>query len=38
MAAFVFDVAAGAFPDDDHSYGMKPEEAEALQAALKEGM
>lgn len=30
------DVRAGAFPDEDHSYQMKPEEAERLAAILKE--
>ena len=35
LTDFVADVHAGVFPDDDHSYGMKPEEAEALAEALK---
>lgn len=36
LAAYVADVAAGAFPDDAHSYSMEPDEAAALTAALKE--
>ncbi|NNE97226.1 MAG: 3-methyl-2-oxobutanoate hydroxymethyltransferase [Acidimicrobiales bacterium] len=36
LAAYVADVAAGAFPDDEHSYGMDPDEAAALAAALEE--
>ena len=35
--AYVADVRAGTFPDDDHTYPMKAEEAEKLAAALKEG-
>ena len=34
LAAYVADVASGAFPDDDHSYGMASDEAAALAAAL----
>lgn len=34
MAAFAAEVRAGAFPDADHSYGMKAEEQEKLAAAL----
>ena len=34
--AYAEDVRSGAFPDDDHSYKMKPEEAEKLQRALAE--
>lgn len=34
FAAYAEDVRAGRFPDDDHSYSMKPEEAEKLAAAL----
>ena len=33
---FADDVRSGAFPDADHSYKMKPEEATKLEAALKE--
>ena len=33
--AYADDVRAGTFPDADHSYKMKPEEAEKLAAALK---
>ena len=29
------EVRDGTFPDDDHSYHMKPDEAEKLRAALK---
>ncbi len=36
MKEFVADVAAGRFPDDDHTYNMAPEEAAALAAALNE--
>jgi 3-methyl-2-oxobutanoate hydroxymethyltransferase len=36
MAAFVADVDSGTFPDDEHSYGMSPEEAEAFAAALNQ--
>ena len=32
--AFADDVRAGTFPDADHSYKMKPEEAEELRRAL----
>ena len=32
--AYADDVRSGAFPDDDHSYKMKPEEAEKLKQAL----
>jgi 3-methyl-2-oxobutanoate hydroxymethyltransferase len=32
--AYAKDVRSGAFPDDDHSYKMKPEEVEKLQQAL----
>ncbi len=32
--AYADDVRSGAFPDDDHSYKMKPEEVEKLQRAL----
>jgi 3-methyl-2-oxobutanoate hydroxymethyltransferase len=35
--AFVADVRAGAFPDAEHSYSMKAEEAAKLAAALKDG-
>ncbi len=35
LAAYVADVASGAFPDDEHSYGMDPAEAAALAAALQ---
>ena len=35
LSAFVADVRSGAFPDDEHSYGMKPEEAAALNDALE---
>ncbi|MEM7095333.1 MAG: 3-methyl-2-oxobutanoate hydroxymethyltransferase [Actinomycetota bacterium] len=34
MRAFVHDVAAGRFPDDDHSYAMASDEAAAFAAAL----
>ncbi len=37
LEAFVADVASGAFPDDEHSYGMNADEAAALAAALEEG-
>ncbi len=37
LEAYVADVANGVFPDDDHSYGMDPDEAAALDAALKKG-
>ncbi|MEO1689241.1 MAG: 3-methyl-2-oxobutanoate hydroxymethyltransferase, partial [Pseudomonadota bacterium] len=37
FAAFAEDVRSGAFPDDDHSYAMKPEEAAKLAAALAKG-
>ncbi|MEM7271643.1 MAG: 3-methyl-2-oxobutanoate hydroxymethyltransferase [Actinomycetota bacterium] len=36
LAAYVADVAAGVFPDDDHSYGMDPEEAAAFASKLAE--
>jgi len=36
LTAYVAEVAAGEFPDDDYSYGMKPEEAAAFAAALQE--
>lgn len=32
--AYAEDVRSGSFPDDDHSYKMKPEEAEKLRQAL----
>ena len=32
--AYADDVRSGAFPDDDHSYKMKPEESEKLKQAL----
>ena len=32
--AYAEDVRSGSFPDDDHSYKMKPEEAEKLKQAL----
>lgn len=35
FAAYAADVRAGTFPDADHSYKMKPEEAAALAEALK---
>ena len=35
LSAFVEDVATGVFPDDDHSYGMSPDEAAALAAGLE---
>ena len=34
FADYAADVRAGTFPDDDHTYKMKPEEAEKLAAAL----
>ena len=37
FAAYAADVRAGAFPDADHSYKMKPEEAQKLAASLKGG-
>ena len=37
FSAFVADVRAGTFPDDDHSYKMKPQEAERLHALLEKG-
>lgn len=37
FAAFAEEVRSGAFPDGDHSYKMKPEEAAKLTAALKNG-
>ncbi|MEM9561957.1 MAG: 3-methyl-2-oxobutanoate hydroxymethyltransferase [Actinomycetota bacterium] len=36
LTDFVADVTSGAFPDDEHSYGMRPDEAAALAAALEE--
>ncbi len=35
--AYAEDVRSGAFPDDDHSYKMKPEEAAKLAEALTKG-
>lgn len=35
--AYAEDVRSGSFPDDDHSYKMKPEEADKLQKALGAG-
>ncbi len=35
FAAYAADVRAGTFPDEDHSYKMKPEEAERLAQMLK---
>ena len=35
FADYAEDVRSGAFPDEDHSYQMKPEEAAKLAAALK---
>ena len=35
FADYAEDVRSGAFPDADHSYTMKPEEAAKLAAALK---
>jgi len=35
FADYAADVRAGTFPDEDHSYKMKPEEAEKLAQALK---
>lgn len=35
FAEFASDVRSGNFPDDDHSYKMKPEEVEKLKKALK---
>ena len=35
MAAFAAEVSAGTFPDDDHTYGMTPAEAEALAEMLR---
>ena len=35
LTAYVADVAAGVFPDDDHSYAMNPDEAAAFRAALE---
>ena len=35
--AYAEDVRSGSFPDDDHSYKMKPEEAEKLRKALEAG-
>lgn len=35
--AYADDVRSGSFPDDDHSYKMKPEEAEKLRKALEAG-
>jgi 3-methyl-2-oxobutanoate hydroxymethyltransferase len=37
FADYAADVRAGAFPDDDHVYKMKPEEAERLAAMLAKG-
>lgn len=37
FAAYAEDVRSGAFPDEEHSYKMKSEEAEKLAAALAEG-
>ena len=37
FADYAAEVRAGAFPDDDHTYKMKPEEAERLAAALSKG-
>ena len=37
FADYAADVRAGAFPDDDHAYSMKPEEAERLAALLAQG-
>jgi len=37
FAQYAEEVRAGTFPDEDHSYKMKPEEAEKLAKALKEG-
>ena len=37
FAAYAEDVRSGAFPDTDHTYQMKPEEAAKLAAALKHG-
>ena len=34
FAAYAEDVRSGAFPDEDHSYSMKPEEAERFAALL----
>ena len=36
LKEFAGEVRAGTFPDADHSYGMKPEEAEKLERALAE--
>ena len=33
--AYAEDVRSGAFPDNDHSYAMKPEEADGFQKALE---
>ncbi|MEM8971776.1 MAG: 3-methyl-2-oxobutanoate hydroxymethyltransferase [Pseudomonadota bacterium] len=35
--AYAEDVRSGSFPDDDHSYKMKPEEVEKLHQALAKG-
>ena len=35
FAAYAKDVRSGAFPDDEHSYQMNPEEAAKLKEALK---
>lgn len=35
--AYAEEVRSGSFPDDDHSYKMKPEEVEKLKAALGKG-
>ena len=35
--AYADDVRSGAFPDDDHSYTLKPEEADKLRRALEAG-
>lgn len=37
FAQYAEEVRSGAFPDDDHSYKMKPEEAAKLSKALKGG-
>ena len=37
FAAFAAEVRAGSFPDEEHSYRMKPEEAAKFAAALAEG-
>ena len=36
FADYAEDVRSGAFPDEDHSYKMKPEEIAKLQKALSE--